>query len=220
MATLDNPTPTDPIERRPWNGRIPHPGRRRAERASSPIESTRPVAATARAMPIDLISIKSWTACRRSRRTQKPPRYRPKSPVSVRPQHGRAFAPIVAAETPVLGVAVYGTFIKTWPEYLAENSRRQSMLGGVNPVAFDTQARLLERFNHAMLIDKHSPEQILNEHPNSPPFDQTSDNEQLESVYGRHYTFFQQLYDQNLPTPGYAPHLALTCWLSGVWPNS
>ena len=38
---------------------------------------------------------------------------------------GGIFAPILAGETPVRGVAAYGSVFKTWFEYMLENRRRQ-----------------------------------------------------------------------------------------------
>ena len=40
---------------------------------------------------------------------------------------GGVMAPLIAAEAPVKGIAVYGTVAKTWYEYFGENFRRQAM---------------------------------------------------------------------------------------------
>ena len=37
---------------------------------------------------------------------------------------------VLAGEVAVKGVAVYGTMVKPWPEYLLENRRRQEVLAG------------------------------------------------------------------------------------------
>lgn len=112
---------------------------------------------------------------------------------------GGVFGPMLAAEEPVRGLAVYGTLVKTWLEYLAENSRRQAMLAGTDPAAFDQQARRLERFHHALHVEKKSPQQIFEASPELR--EPLADDLMLDgdSFFGRHFTFFQQLNDVNLP---------------------
>jgi hypothetical protein len=111
---------------------------------------------------------------------------------------GGVFGPMIAAEEPVRGVAVYGTLVKTWLEYLAENSRRQATLAGADHVMYDQQARGLELFHHLMHIDKKSPEAIFSAHPELR--ERLSEELMLDgdSFFGRHYTFFQQLHDVSL----------------------
>lgn len=111
---------------------------------------------------------------------------------------GGVFAPVLAGEVPVRGVAVYGTVFKTWFEYLLENQRRQAALGGDDYAKIDADLRLSERFHHALLVEKEAPTAILREHPEiegargSLGFDG-------DQVFGRHYTFFPQLNDTNIP---------------------
>ncbi len=111
---------------------------------------------------------------------------------------GGVFAPIVAGEGPVRGVAVYGTVFKTWIEYVLENWRRQDTLSGGDPAALDSALRVNERCFHELLVARRSPEAILRDIPEAataqpgPGFDG-------DQVFGRHYTFFQQLHDVNIP---------------------
>ncbi len=111
---------------------------------------------------------------------------------------GGVFAPILAGEVPVRGVAAYGTVFKTWLEYLLENERRQFHLGGGGPADFDRAVRLSERFHHGLLVEKKAPAAILREHPEIEGVRQGLGVEG-DQVFGRHYTFFQQLYDVNVP---------------------
>jgi pimeloyl-ACP methyl ester carboxylesterase len=111
---------------------------------------------------------------------------------------GGVYGPMLAAEKPVRGVAVYGTLVKPWVEYLAENSRRQTLLAGASPADYDRLSRLLEKFNHEYLVNNKSPEQVLTEHS------ELSDvrgelSFQGDLIFGRHYSFFQQLQEVNLP---------------------
>ncbi len=111
---------------------------------------------------------------------------------------GGVFGPMLAAETPVRGVAVYGTLVKTWLEYLAENHRRQALLAGTHPADLDRQARALEKFNHELLVDKKSPEEVVKEDSSLAAL-AGEFGLQGDQLFGRHYTFFQQLHDVNLP---------------------
>lgn len=111
---------------------------------------------------------------------------------------GGVFGPLLAAETPVKGLAAYGTCLKTWIEYLAENHRRQALLAGANLADYDRLARGLEKFNHELLVDKKSPRQILEDDSKLTEIPAEM-GMQGDLLFGRHYQFFQQLNDVNLP---------------------
>ena len=87
---------------------------------------------------------------------------------------------------------------KTWIEYVLENWRRQDTLSGGDPSALDSALRVNERCFHELLVARRSPEAILRDVPEAataqpgPGFDG-------DQVFGRHYTFFQQLHDVNIP---------------------
>jgi alpha-beta hydrolase superfamily lysophospholipase len=110
---------------------------------------------------------------------------------------GGIFAPILATETPLRGVVVYGTVLKTWLEYLAENTRRQVMLAGADPVAFDRMVRGIERFHHAMIVDGKAPSAIFAAEPELAPLKGDLAVEG-DTMFGRNYTFFQQLSARNM----------------------
>lgn len=111
---------------------------------------------------------------------------------------GGVFGPVLAREIPVRGVAVYGTLIKTWLEYLLENERRQFTLSGGDLAAFDQAVRRSERFHHALLVEKLPPEKIFARDPelNNARADLALSGDQ---IFGRHYSFFQQLHGTNIP---------------------
>lgn len=111
---------------------------------------------------------------------------------------GGIIAPLLAGEVPVRGVAVYGTSIQTWFEYILENERRQVTLSGGNLVELDQLIRSSERFHHEYLVAKRRPSEIVDQTPElraiAPILGVSGD-----LVFGRHYTFFHQLADLNAP---------------------
>ena len=78
---------------------------------------------------------------------------------------GGVFAPILAAEFPVKGIAVYGTVVKTWTEYFLENWRRQAALEGADPASIDAMMRDLAAALHYFLIERKMPEEVVRAHP-------------------------------------------------------
>ena len=110
---------------------------------------------------------------------------------------GGVFAPILAGEVRVRGVAAYGTVFKTWFEYMLENLRRQTMLSGGDPEEFADSVRLDERALHALLVEGKAPTAILREHPDLGPSAQGLGFDG-DLVYGRHHAFFPQLQAVNI----------------------
>jgi dienelactone hydrolase len=111
---------------------------------------------------------------------------------------GGVFAPVLAGEAPVRGVAVYGTVFKTWLEYLLENARRQHILTGDDPAMLDVGIRIQERCLHELLVARKAPGAILREIPEAETV-RPSIGFDGDQVFGRHYTFFHQLNDVNVP---------------------
>lgn len=110
---------------------------------------------------------------------------------------GGAFGPLVAAEEPVAGLAVNGTMGKTWLEYMLENTRRQSLLGGATTSQVDTEMRELAPVFHYMFSEGLSPAEIKTKHPNlAKSVDAVIPDGKTYSGVG--LTFFQQLATKNL----------------------
>jgi pimeloyl-ACP methyl ester carboxylesterase len=110
---------------------------------------------------------------------------------------GGAFGPLIAAEQPIAGLAICGTMGKTWFEYMLENTRRQSLLGGNTPDRVDTLMRDLAPVFHYMFNDGLSAAEIKSKYPSLAA--------QVDSVIpdGKTYSgvglpFFQQLAKKNL----------------------
>ena len=112
--------------------------------------------------------------------------------------YGGVFGPILAGEIPVKGVAVYGTVVKPWTEYLVENRRRQELLAGTAAATIDARVRDMAAAAQALMIDRVDPAELARTRP------------ELRSVLrvmlpdGRHFwgrtlAFWSQLAGTNLP---------------------
>jgi alpha-beta hydrolase superfamily lysophospholipase len=82
---------------------------------------------------------------------------------------GGVFGPMLAGETPVKGVAVYGTMVKPWVEYLIENRRRQEMLAGTDPAVAEARVRDMTAAVRALLIDRTDPGALARARPELQP---------------------------------------------------
>ena len=78
---------------------------------------------------------------------------------------GGVHAPLIAQKEPVRGVVVVNTVAKTFIEYLVETRRRQDTLKGLPFDEVDRHARMGERCNHDLLVEKRTPDAILAAHP-------------------------------------------------------
>jgi serine aminopeptidase S33 family/PDZ domain-containing protein len=105
--------------------------------------------------------------------------------------------PASADAAPILGIATYGTAVKTWFEYTLENNRRQLALAGVTPAGLDSALRYEVAGNYFLLNENLSPEAIAAAHPDLTAW---VDSTFVERKYtsGLHYTFIQQLSKRNL----------------------
>jgi pimeloyl-ACP methyl ester carboxylesterase len=101
---------------------------------------------------------------------------------------GGVEAPIIAQQEPVRGIAVINTTPKPFIEYLLETRRRQARLHNMPYDELDRGQHLVEACNHAMLIEKKTPDSILAARPEC--------RESLE--YPAPYTFMQQWASLNL----------------------
>ncbi len=110
---------------------------------------------------------------------------------------GGVFGPLIARENPVRGIIVYGAAMRTWPEYVLENSRRQAELSGASYGAMDQAARLQFQFAYEIYAAKKTPKQVAEISSDLAAYVAavvTND----KYMYTRHYRFFQQLYDVSL----------------------
>ena len=105
---------------------------------------------------------------------------------------GGLWAPVVASEEPVKGVAVYGTVLKPWYEYELENRRRQLILSETPYPAIDADLRAFTSFLHALYFDKKSIEEIGKEHPELREMTRSLSPDGSH-MYGRSVTFMRQV---------------------------
>lgn len=78
---------------------------------------------------------------------------------------GSAFGPMVAAESPVKGVAIYGGAARTWHEYILDTLRYQGLVAGGTFEAADDEVRVGSRVLALAFHEGKSAEQIKTEHP-------------------------------------------------------
>ncbi len=78
---------------------------------------------------------------------------------------GGAFGPMVAAENPVKGLAIYGTATRTWFEYLLDTIRYQGLVGGNTFEAADEEARQGARLMALVFLENKSPDEVKKSHP-------------------------------------------------------
>ena len=78
---------------------------------------------------------------------------------------GGVHAPLIAQQERVRGVVVVNTLAKPFIEYLLETRRRQGRLRGLGYDEVDRRQRLGEWCNHAMLIDRRTPDEVIAARP-------------------------------------------------------
>lgn len=78
---------------------------------------------------------------------------------------GGAFGPMVAAESPVKGMVMYGIATRTWHEYLLDTQRYQNLLAGASYAEVDDQVRRAGRVMEMVFQDHLSAEQVKAAHP-------------------------------------------------------
>lgn len=102
-------------------------------------------------------------------------------------------APILAAETPVKGVVVFGTGVLPWAEYLVENERRQTVLDPAADLpALEARCRLLADFLHEVFRKGRPIPEVVAERPDMKHIadDYWPDGERS---FGRHLRFYREL---------------------------
>ena len=125
---------------------------------------------------------------------------------------GGVWGPLLGVETPVRGIAVYGTFARTWLEYVLENNRRQSELAGVSPAAVDSALWGDAEATYWMDRKGLAPRQAIEREPSLRAW---VDSSMTQDTYwsGLHYRFVQQLASKNLGAAWTAfPGHALAIW--------
>jgi len=124
---------------------------------------------------------------------------------------GGVFAPLLAAERPVAGIIVYGTIGVPLGQYFSENDARQLPMMGYSGEMLERQIELAAEFVRLFVDERLTPAQVLERKPELSGFLRARGGDDTH-LFGRHYTFWHQLADLNLPSPWAkvnAPVLAL-----------
>jgi len=110
---------------------------------------------------------------------------------------GGVMAPLLAAETPLRGMIVYGTIARTWTEYMLENSRRQMELADNDPSIIDRTLRNAAALLVYLYGEKLAPKEIAARYPHLRKLvEQTVTDDRY--FVDRSLTFFRQLAGKNL----------------------
>lgn len=83
---------------------------------------------------------------------------------------GASFGPMIAAESPVKGIAVYGACARTWFEYLLDTIRYQGLVGGESFESADEKIRVGARLMALVMLEKKSPVEVKESHPELAPY--------------------------------------------------
>lgn len=78
---------------------------------------------------------------------------------------GGSFGPMIAAEIPVKGLAIYGTAARTWFEYILDVLRYQGLVGGNTFEQADETARQGAQLLALVMLEKKAPSEVKKTHP-------------------------------------------------------
>lgn len=111
---------------------------------------------------------------------------------------GGIMAPLMAVESPVRGIVVYGTTAETWFESVFSQRRRLAALDGTAAAELDDEILAQARFFYPLIVEKKTPLQIRESDPELPGRIWDAWVTDDEYVYGRHYSFYHQVAGRNL----------------------
>jgi hypothetical protein len=76
---------------------------------------------------------------------------------------------MIACESPVRGIVVYGIAARTWNEYLSDTLRHQNLLAGASYSQVDDSVRTVGRIFHLVFNEGKTTEEVKKEHPELAP---------------------------------------------------
>ncbi|MFO0958691.1 MAG: PDZ domain-containing protein [Isosphaeraceae bacterium] len=110
---------------------------------------------------------------------------------------GGAFGPMIAAEEPVKGLAVYGVAARTWFEYLLDTLRYQGLVAGEGFESTDEKVRLGSRLIARVFLENQSVEDVKK---SSPELSELADALLPGGLFsGKSLDFWRQLAATNFP---------------------
>jgi pimeloyl-ACP methyl ester carboxylesterase len=108
---------------------------------------------------------------------------------------GGIMAPLLAAQTPVRGIAVFGTASGTWFESVFGQRRRLASLDGTDAAEADREILRQARFWYPLLVERKTPREILEKDSELAKLGWVKDD---KYVGDRTYKFHHQLADKSL----------------------
>lgn len=78
---------------------------------------------------------------------------------------GGAFGPMIACESPVKGLAIYGVAARTWFEYILDTIRYQGLVAGGSFESADEESRQGARLMALVFLENKSVEEVKTSHP-------------------------------------------------------
>jgi pimeloyl-ACP methyl ester carboxylesterase len=111
---------------------------------------------------------------------------------------GGSFGPMVAAENPVKGLAIYGVASRTWFEYLLDTIRYQGLVGGNSFEDADEEVRQSSRVIAQVFLENRSPADVKKDFPKLAPL--------VDGLFpgglfnGKSLDFWRQLGQINFPS--------------------
>jgi pimeloyl-ACP methyl ester carboxylesterase len=113
---------------------------------------------------------------------------------------GGAFAPLVSRRVPLRGIIVFGTIAAPLPQYFAENEERQMRMRDRSEEHLKTELANVDEFIEGFFGDRLTPAELEARAPHLHEFLRARGGDPTH-LYGRHYSFWQELDDVGLPTP-------------------
>lgn len=110
---------------------------------------------------------------------------------------GGITAPILAAKHHPKGVMVYGTVLKSWHEYMHEVHREQAIKRGRDFLRLDANTRAVAPLLAEFFLMKKTPSELRQNPVYKALMDRGIMAFEQDRLFGRHYTFWQDLNDQN-----------------------
>jgi pimeloyl-ACP methyl ester carboxylesterase len=108
--------------------------------------------------------------------------------------NGGGFAPLAAPATRVKGYVAVGSWGRTWYEHMLSIERESRVANGVEPGKINAELKMLTDFYRLYLMEKQTPKQILEAHPEW----RVAWDDAEVTQYGRPAAFYQQLQELNL----------------------
>jgi pimeloyl-ACP methyl ester carboxylesterase len=108
--------------------------------------------------------------------------------------------PLVAMQEPVKGIAVYGTVVRPFMEYLIENRRRNVWLRTHPDLAkLEDEQRQYARLLHDVLIEKLSAPEAIAKYPELAPVARKVFSQDLDHLFDeRSLQYFREVNDENV----------------------